>query len=45
MDGVWGREARVIQTPKSLIGVGSKAAEASGLGGPPPRGSADGTQG
>jgi hypothetical protein len=36
MDGVWGREARVIQTPKSLIGVGSKAAEAPGLGGPTP---------
>jgi hypothetical protein len=44
MDGVWGRGARVIQTPKSLIGAGSKAAEAPGLGAPP-RGSAEGTQG
>jgi Predicted membrane protein (DUF2157) len=44
MDGVWGRGARVIQTPKSLIGAGSKAAEAPGLGAPP-RGSADGDGG
>jgi hypothetical protein len=42
--GVWGRGARVIQTPKSLIGAGSKAAEAPGLGAPP-RGSAGGDGG
>jgi hypothetical protein len=36
MDGVWGRGAWVVQTPKSLIGAGSKAAEAPGLGGPTP---------
>jgi len=35
MDGVWGRGARVIQTPKSLIGAGSKAVEAPGLGAHP----------
>jgi hypothetical protein len=39
----WGRGARVVQTPKSFIGAGSKAAEAPGLGAPP-RGSADGTR-
>ena len=44
MDGVWGRGARVIQTPKSLTGAGGKAAEAPGLGAPP-RGSADGDGG
>src|SRR4029453_4688330 len=44
IDGVWGRGARVIQTPKSLIGAGSKAAEAPGQGAPP-RGSADGDAG
>ncbi len=44
MNGVWGRGARVIQTPTSLIGAGGKAAEAPGLGAPP-RGSADGDGG
>jgi hypothetical protein len=44
MDGVWGRRPRVIQTRKSLIGAGSKAAEAPGLGAPP-RGSVDGDTG
>jgi hypothetical protein len=44
MDGVWGRGARGIQTPKSLIGAGSKAAEALGLG-PHPGAAPMGTEG
>jgi hypothetical protein len=45
MDGVWGRRPRVIQTPKSLVGAGSKAAEAPGLGGPHPGAAPMGTLG
>jgi len=44
MDGVWGRGARVIQTPKSLTGAGSKTAEAPGLG-PNPGAAPMGTEG